>query len=433
MGLFLALGRALQIGGPAGALIGYATVGLVVGAVQHALGEVGTLYPVKGAYVTHTEMLFDDSLGFAVAWNSIYGHMISVPCQITAILVLLQHFTTNHVAIYTAIMVFITAATACLKVQRIWSINHSAYNRLFLVVAISILAFVLDVGLVPGVKAYELRYWHNPGPFVEYLVSGNWGKFVGCWAVLNIAVFSFAGVEDLTIAASETKHPRQNIPKACNRILPRILVFFLLTVFAIGLLVPSNDPDLNGTRVKSPFVLVTDRLGYVKLSSFATLLLICVAWTSATTSMYNGLNLLQGKAYQSQELFTTIYYAGVLFQVILAATSFVAWWIGPLKAFYHFVNLVASETVVSWIVILINHIRLRQACIKQGVPREHLPWHRWWTSKSFSLEVTIDTKVYIAYSSYLAVVACFIFLFTGGFTVFFDDNWDTWTFITSYM
>ena len=48
-GLFLGLGAAVQQGGPLGALLGYATVGLVVCAVQFALGEVSALLPVTGS------------------------------------------------------------------------------------------------------------------------------------------------------------------------------------------------------------------------------------------------------------------------------------------------------------------------------------------------------------------------------------------------
>jgi hypothetical protein len=68
-GLFLGLGSAVQTGGPLGALLGYATVGLVVCAVQFALGEVTALLPVTGSFVRHAEFLVDPALGFAIGWN----------------------------------------------------------------------------------------------------------------------------------------------------------------------------------------------------------------------------------------------------------------------------------------------------------------------------------------------------------------------------
>lgn len=49
-GLFLSLGSAIQTGGPLGALLGYFIVGMIVCAVQFALGEVTALVPVSSAH-----------------------------------------------------------------------------------------------------------------------------------------------------------------------------------------------------------------------------------------------------------------------------------------------------------------------------------------------------------------------------------------------
>ena len=68
-GLFLGLGSAITTAGPAGALLGYATIGLIVCAVQFALGEVTALLPVTGSFVRHAEFLVDPAMGFAVGWN----------------------------------------------------------------------------------------------------------------------------------------------------------------------------------------------------------------------------------------------------------------------------------------------------------------------------------------------------------------------------
>jgi amino acid permease len=68
-GLFVGLGGAVQTAGPLGALLGYLTVGLIVCAVQFALGEVTALLPVTGSFVRHAEFLIDPAVGFAIGWN----------------------------------------------------------------------------------------------------------------------------------------------------------------------------------------------------------------------------------------------------------------------------------------------------------------------------------------------------------------------------
>lgn len=57
-GLFLGLGAAVGTAGPLGALLAYATVGLVVCAVQFALGEAAALLPVTGAFVSSIRCSF---------------------------------------------------------------------------------------------------------------------------------------------------------------------------------------------------------------------------------------------------------------------------------------------------------------------------------------------------------------------------------------
>ena len=81
-GLFLSLGGAIQNGGPLGALLGYALIGLVVCCVQFALGEVTAFLPVTGSFVRQAEFLFDPALGFALGWNIVYGNWLSVSASL---------------------------------------------------------------------------------------------------------------------------------------------------------------------------------------------------------------------------------------------------------------------------------------------------------------------------------------------------------------
>jgi amino acid transporter len=51
-----------------------------------------------------------------------------------------------------------------------------------------------------------------------------------------------------------------------------------------------------------------------------------------------------------------------------------------MNVFWWFVDLTAAGTLVSWITIALNHIRLLQAMDKQGIPGTALPWHNRITS-----------------------------------------------------
>ncbi len=52
------------------------------------------------------------------------------------------------------------------------------------------------------------------------------------------------------MAASETTHPRRNVPKAVRRTFWRVLIFYVFGVLAIGVLVPYNDKRMNDALEK---------------------------------------------------------------------------------------------------------------------------------------------------------------------------------------
>lgn len=107
-GLFLGLGSSIQTAGPLGALLGYATVGLIVCAVQFALGEVTAFLPVTGSFVRHAEFLVDPAMGFAIGWNIVYGNWLSIPAEISAICVLFQYWTDVNSSVWILLVIAMT-------------------------------------------------------------------------------------------------------------------------------------------------------------------------------------------------------------------------------------------------------------------------------------------------------------------------------------
>ena len=72
-----------------------------------------------------------------------------------------------------------------------------------------ILGIVLDLGGGPNHDRIGFRYWKDPGPFAQFQdIPGNEGRFLGWWAVMTQAAFSFIGTEVVAIAAGEAKNPR---------------------------------------------------------------------------------------------------------------------------------------------------------------------------------------------------------------------------------
>lgn len=450
-GLFLGLGGAVQRGGPLGALLGYATIGIVVCAVQFALGEVAALLPVTGAFVRHAEFLVDPAWGFAIGWNLVYGNILSIPSEITAICVLFEFWTDINPSVWIITFIILTFIIGIAFVQVFGEVEFFfAVLKILLVVFLIILGLVIDLGGVKGTPPIYFKYWKNPGPFVEYIATGNWGKFLGYWSVMTGAVFSFAGVESIAMAGAETKNPRKAIPAACKNVFIRIVLFYMLAILIVGMLVSSDDSRLNnesGDATQSPFVIAASAAGIPAIPSVVNAIVITSAWSSSNQSLLAGTRVLYGLAVKKQApkifLRTTSWgvpYVCVFVFIFFSFLSFMSLSNDAITVFWWLVNLTAAGVLVSWISILINHIRLRLAMKKQAIPITRLPWWNSWTRMFFLAlnnkpppPFVARTNTLAVYSSYFALFMCCIILLTGGFAVFTKGNWNASNFVSAYL
>ena len=90
----------------------------------------------------------------------------------------------------------------------------------------------------------------------------------------------------VAIAGSETKNPRVAIPKAVNKTFSRVVLFYISSIFMIGLLLPSTDPMLlngSGTAAQSPFVIAMNRARIRVLPDIVNAVVLSSAFSSVST------------------------------------------------------------------------------------------------------------------------------------------------------
>lgn len=317
---------------------------------------------------------------------------MSIPSEITAICVLFQFWTDLSPAVFIVIFIVLTIVIGIAFIRVYGEIEFVfAILKILLVVFLVILGLIIDLGGIPGTPAIGGKFWRDPGPFVEHIAIGDWGKFLGYWSVMSGAVFSFAGVESLAMAAAETKNPRRAIPAACKRVFFRIVIFYVLAIVVVGLLVASNDERLNdssGSAAQSPFVIAAAAAGIPAIPSVVNAIVITSAWSSSNQSLLAGTRVLYGLALKKQApkifLRTTSWgvpYVCVLFFAPFMFLSFLTLSNAALTVFWWLVSLTAAGVLISWSAILLNHIRLKLAMKRQGFSDEALPWHNSWTRK----------------------------------------------------
>ena len=113
-----------------------------------------------------------------------------------------------------------------------------------IILGVILLLLILAAGGGPTGDRPGFRYWSDPGAFAEYKVDGAKGRFLGLWSALATAVYAFSGTELVGVTVGEAKNPRLNMPKAVRMTFFRILFFYIISVFLLGMVVPYSSTDL---------------------------------------------------------------------------------------------------------------------------------------------------------------------------------------------
>lgn len=109
--------------------------------------------------------------------------------------------------------------------------------KIILIIGLILAGIIVDCGGSPSGDYIGFRYWKDPGPFHAYLVPGNTGKFLGFWSTLISAAYAFCNIQVTALVGAETKNPRKLIPDAMKMTFWRIVLFYVISIFIVGLLV----------------------------------------------------------------------------------------------------------------------------------------------------------------------------------------------------
>ncbi|KAF8516104.1 amino acid permease [Hysterangium stoloniferum] len=433
-GLFLGTAGPLRQGGPVGLMLGYMVqvtlVGSICYSVMVSLGEMIAFLPIPGGFIKLAERFVDPSFSFAMGWNYWYNWIIVLPAELSAASVLINYWNkTVNDAVWVTIF-FIVVVVINLLGAGVYGECEFIFAsiKVLTITGLIILGIVLDLGGGPNHDRIGFRYWKNPGPFVQFSgIEGVTGRFLGWWAVMTQAAFSFIGTEVVAVAAGEAKNPRKNLPKAIKRVYIRILVFYIGGTTLIGLLVPSNDPGLNLTEknaAASPFVIAISKAGIKGLPSLINACLITSAWSAASSDLYISSRAIYGLAISGNAPkifgYTTKHglpIIAVAFSACFGCLAYMGTSAGAGRVFGWFANMTAIAGLMTWFGIAFTYTRFYAGLKAQGISRKSLPY----------------ASPLQPYAAWYTVIATLVICFFSGFTVFLKGGWASDAFVTNYL
>ena len=252
-----------------------------------------------------------------------------------------------------------------------------------LIIGLIIGGLVLDLGGGPNHDRLGFRYWKNPGAFNEYIMTGSAGGFLAFWKAMVPAAFSYGNIQIVAISGSETRDPRKLIPSATKKVFWRILLFYICSIFIVGLIVPYDDPSLqlsSGTASQSPFTVAFERSGVPVVSSIINAVVLTSAVSAASACIFIASRTLFGlscdghapKIMQRCNRMGVPYYAvattcvplPLVYLVLGNSASIVFGW---------FLNITTVAGLIGWIVIEITYLRFYQGLKRQGYSRNGKP------------------------------------------------------------
>ena len=289
-GLFVTSGGAIHDAGALGALIGYAIIGIMVFFLMTSLGEMATYLPVSGSFSTYATRFVDPSLGFALGWNYWFNWVVTVAADITIAAQVIQYWTPLQ-----GIPAWAWSALFLVIIFSLNSLSVRVYGEseywLALIKVITVIVFIAIglltiVGIMGGhVVGFEI-FNKGEGP----ILGGNLGgSLLSILGVFLIAGFSFQGTELIGITAGESENPERAVPKAIKQVFWRILLFYILAIFVIGMLIPYDSSALMGGSdnvATSPFTLVFKNAGFAFAASFMNAVILTSVLSAGNSGMY---------------------------------------------------------------------------------------------------------------------------------------------------
>ena len=388
-GLFVSIAGPLWNAGPVGSLISFMFIGTLAYSVTQSLGEMATFIPVTSSFTVFSQRFLSPAIGAANGYMYWFSWAITFALELSIVGQIIQYWT-HAVPLEAWIAIFWVILVTFNMFPVKWYGEFEfwvASVKVLAIIGFLIYSLCMVCGAGKG-GAIGFRYWRNPGPWGNGMIAKdlNEKRFLGWVSSLISAAFTYQGTELVGITAGESKNPRKAVPRAINKVFFRILIFYIGSLFFIGLLVPYNDPKLDSSSggsyvAQSPFMIAILNCKTPVLPDIFNAVILTTIISAGNSNIYVGSRIMFGlsKNNLAPKIFSKTTKQGVPFVAVIftAMFGFLAYLNVSNNAqtvFNWLLNITAIAGFFAWLLISISHIRFMQALKYRGISRDDLPF-----------------------------------------------------------
>lgn len=250
---------------------------------------------------------------------------------------------------------------------------------------------------------------------------------------MTYAAFTICGPEYIAMVAAETKAPRSVLPAAYSSFKYRLLFFFCGAALAMGIMVPYDDPTLNGildgdlsgggTSAASPFVIAMDRLNIPGLPHFFNAIVLTSVFSAGNSYVFSSSRILYFLANEGRapNVFLKTTKNGVpIYAVFVSLTICLLCLLNvsdnTTDVLGYFIDIVTTNGLLCYMTTCFVYIHFYFNMKKQGISRDSLPYRS-------RLQ---------PYAAYLGIFGTICMALLLGFDCFLPGGWSIKWFMLDY-
>lgn len=374
--LFIGSGKVIASAGPA-AVLAYAAGGLLVVLVMRMLGEMAVAQPDTGSFSTYADRAIGRWAGFTIGWLYWYFWALLMGWE-AYVAGKILHTWFPMIPIW-GYMLLVTLSLIIVNLMNVK--NYGEFEFWFALTKVLAIVVFLIIG---SLAVMNLWPWGSPEArglthlTSQGFVPNGWGAVVT--ALLGV-MFAFIGAEIVTVAASESAHPSQEIVKTTKSVVWRIILFYVGSIFIAVCLIPYNDPLLKDPTHGTYSVTLTN-LGIPHardIVNFVVLTSVCSCFNSALYTCSRMLFSLsrRGDAHRIMQITGKTTGSPWVSVLISSFFAFVAiYFTATEKMDIYDVLMSATGTVALYVylAIALSQLRMRQKLEAQGRQLQFRMW-----------------------------------------------------------